>query len=133
MNVIKDAGEFEIYGRKVKDWSTQSHKNPDTIQAMDVQIPKDMDSTEIEFCDAIQIGRFGRRMMVTSKGYIGTAHPQSRVGDSIVLLQGASVPIILRSCEGGYKVIGEAYVHGIMEGEFWEAQDEANMQEFYLK
>jgi hypothetical protein len=72
-------------------------------------------------------------MMETSKGYVGIARPQSQVGNSIVLIQGASVPIILRRCEGDYRVIGEAYVHGIMDGEFWEAQDEATMQEFHLK
>ena len=133
METIKDAGEFEVYGKKLKDWSAQSQRNPGTIQAMTDQIPRDMDPTDDNLWDMIQIGRFGRRMMETSKGYIGTAHPQSQVGDSIVLLQGASVPIILRSCEGGYKVIGEAYVHGIMQGEFWEAQDEAKMENFHLR
>ncbi|KAL2061465.1 hypothetical protein VTL71DRAFT_6842 [Oculimacula yallundae] len=133
MEVIKDSGEFELYGRKLKDWSTVSLKYPNTIQTVHVHNLQTTDQTENDFWNAIEIGRFGRRMMETSKGYIGTAHSQSQVGDSIVLLQGASVPIILRPYEGAYKVIGEAYVHGIMEGEFWEAQDKAKMQEINLK
>jgi hypothetical protein len=71
--------------------------------------------------------------METRKGYIGMAHAQSQIGDVIALLQGASVPIILRRCESGYKVIGQSYVHGIMEGEYWNGQDEASMMEFHIK
>ena len=133
MGNIKEAGEFKIYGRKLKDWATPLQKSLGTIQTITDQNPKDMDPNELEIWTAIKIGQFCWRMMETSKGFIGTAHPQSQVGDSIVLLQGASLPIILRSCEGGYKVIGEAYVHGIMQGEFWEAQDEAKMENFHLK
>jgi hypothetical protein len=40
-------------------------------------------------------------------------------GDEIWILPGASVPLILRkvSAECRYRVVGDAYVHGIMHGE----------------
>lgn len=132
MEVIKDAGEFEIYGRRLKNWSTRLQEYPDTIEQMALLGPGATDSIEMDFWDSLQIGRLWRRMMETGKGYIGMAHAQSQVGDSIVLLAGASVPIILRPCEGGYRVIGVAYVHGIMDGEIWDAQDEIKMQEFHI-
>lgn len=82
-----------------------------------------MDPAIKEFWDVVQLGYLGRRLMETNKGYVGMAHAQSQAGDVIALLQGASVPIILRPCEGGYKVIGE----------YWDAQDEASMAEFHIK
>lgn len=58
---------------------------------------------------------------------------QASVGDSICLLEGCTVPVILRPCGGGYKLIGEAFVHGIMKGEFWKDQHKSSMQVFHLK
>ncbi|EPE24734.1 hypothetical protein GLAREA_08587 [Glarea lozoyensis ATCC 20868] len=132
---LKTTAEFKIYGRKLKHWFSSSHTDMSELQMVDapdssivIPIQKNHD-----FWSAFQIGYLGRRMMITGKGYVGLAHRQSMIGDFIVLLRGASVPIVLRPCEGGYRVIGEVYVHGIMNGEFWEAQDESTMQTFDLK
>jgi len=39
-----------------------------------------------------------RRIIITSNGYIGTAHPQVRKGDKIFSLQGSSIPyVVLRA------------------------------------
>jgi hypothetical protein len=39
-------------------------------------------------------------------------------GDKVVVLFGAELPFILRQDKDGhYQVIGEAYVHGVMDGE----------------
>ncbi|KAH7413344.1 heterokaryon incompatibility protein-domain-containing protein [Cadophora sp. MPI-SDFR-AT-0126] len=136
MDVIKEAGQFKIYGRKLNEWFGPSRRNLSSLEntnACKTTEYIDQGDRETYFWDSIQIGRFGRRLMETDLGYVGTAHSQAHVGDSIALLQGASVPIILRPCNGGYRVVGEAYVHGIMEGEFWEAQDESQMQTFRLK
>lgn len=67
--------------------------------------------------------------MTTEKGYLGwgpdnvygNEHDQMRVGDFIVILLGCSTPLVVRPCDevasGMYRVVGEAYVHGLMEGE----------------
>ena len=60
----------------------------------------------------------GRRMFITSRGYIGLGDGRSQAGDIVIIMLGADVPYILR--EGAidqYKLIGEAYVHGIMDGQ----------------
>jgi hypothetical protein len=132
---MKTAGEFKIHGRELKHWFSSTHTDMSELQMVGAPGLTSQETVEDDpkFWSAFQIGELGRRMMETGKGYVGIAHKQSRVGDSIVLLQGASVPIILRPCEDGYRVIGEAYVHGIMNGEFWGAQDESTMQTFDLK
>ncbi|KAG4433505.1 hypothetical protein IFR05_011014 [Cadophora sp. M221] len=64
----------------------------------------------------------GRRLFCTEEGRFGLG-PKS-VGqnegftDEIWILKGAKVPFILRREEGDkYRIVGEAYVHGIMYGE----------------
>lgn len=63
-----------------------------------------------------------RRLFVTKAGYIGLAHPL-RPGHVVVLFFffGGCVPFIVRKENAGdseyYHVVGEAYIHGIMDGE----------------
>ncbi|KAL8735817.1 MAG: hypothetical protein Q9166_000681 [cf. Caloplaca sp. 2 TL-2023] len=60
----------------------------------------------------------GQRLMVTDQGYIGWAHHRARKDDSLYILKGCSVPVILRPrAGGGFYVVGDAYVHGLMQGE----------------
>ncbi|KAK7961797.1 uncharacterized protein PG986_002622 [Apiospora aurea] len=58
------------------------------------------------------------RLMATSTGHIGWAHVRARVGDSIFILEGSAVPVILRPRpEGGFVLVGDAFVCGMMSGE----------------
>lgn len=51
----------------------------------------------------------------------GLCPPESKADDFICILYGCSVPVILREHSGGYmRLIGEAYVHGKMDGEAME-------------
>ncbi|OCK89500.1 uncharacterized protein K441DRAFT_690019 [Cenococcum geophilum 1.58] len=68
----------------------------------------------------------GRRLFITSKKYLGLGPESLKVGDSIFLLSGGKMPLILRPIvvgerpdRGGrnFHLVGEAYVHGIMHGE----------------
>lgn len=70
---------------------------------------------------------------VTRKGYVGTALYCLKEGDAIVLLAGVDRPMILRRVsEGsqGYRIVGPAYIHDMMEGELWD--DDADLSEFCL-
>ncbi|KAJ4354369.1 uncharacterized protein N0V89_006104 [Didymosphaeria variabile] len=60
----------------------------------------------------------GRRPFITRGGYLGLGPKDMRKGDIVVVVSGAEVPLILREVpEGGYKLVGEAYVDGVMDGE----------------
>ena len=64
----------------------------------------------------------GRRFFVTKKGYFGLGPQGLRPGDRVAIMFGLAVPLILRkytyeSGLPGYEILGESYVHGIMEGE----------------
>ncbi|KAE8381526.1 heterokaryon incompatibility protein-domain-containing protein [Aspergillus bertholletiae] len=56
-------------------------------------------------------------MFRTTKGYIGLSHPNTKSGDKVVVLLGAAVPMVLREYAEGHILIGQSYVHGIMDGE----------------
>ena len=43
-----------------------------------------------------------------------------KLGDITVVLFGGYVPYILRSKNGYYQFVGEAYIHGVMRGEVIE-------------
>jgi hypothetical protein len=67
------------------------------------------------------IQRFEATKMLfsTTDGYIGLGPKNSRGGDVVVIILGAGVPFILRPTnQGVYRLVGECYVHGIMDGEF---------------
>jgi hypothetical protein len=74
------------------------------------------------FEERMRIVTEGRSFFCTQRGRIGLG-PKSLGNDSggkdeVWILEGADVPFILRHEEGDrYRIVGEAYVHGIMYGE----------------
>lgn len=89
----------------------------------------------------------GRCFVVTARGYIGLAPLGTRVGDKVAVLQGGTVPFVLRGrgavpeevvvgAAAGQQVrcefVGEAFVLGIMEGEAVAQAREDEVKEFVL-
>lgn len=62
-----------------------------------------------------------RRPFRSERGYVGLGPLGMCRGDSIWILPGADVPFVFRPVgNGDFVVVGEAYVHKIMDGEFFE-------------
>lgn len=64
----------------------------------------------------------GQRAGNIPESIFGLVPRQARVGDRLCVLYGLSVPIVLRELHGAndgrrWQLIGEAYVHGFMDGE----------------
>ena len=65
-----------------------------------------------------------RRIFRTRDNLIGIGPRSIQTGDEIFILPGSNVPFIMRKREDGtHKLVGEAYVHGIMHGEALERCD----------
>jgi hypothetical protein len=75
-----------------------------------------------EIQNAVNRASWNRMFFVTENGYIGIGPVGMAPGDDVFLLLGGHVPYVLRSKETSacYHVIGESYVHGVMDGELWE-------------
>ena len=71
---------------------------------------KDFMESFNRYCD-------NRRFFWTREGRIGWGAEQVREGDVVGVLDGGSVPFVLRRVETGFEVVGDAFVHGIMDGE----------------
>ncbi|KPM45840.1 hypothetical protein AK830_g688 [Neonectria ditissima] len=90
---IKAVGlDLELYGEKMSTYSTCLHWNT------------------------------ARRLYLTENGYVGTGPDDTQEGDRVVVLFGATVPLLLRehttASEGdAWSYVGEAYCEGIMDGE----------------
>lgn len=81
----------------------------------------------------------GRRFCVTEAGYMAMVPPGTAEGDMVALLCGVDIPQILRgnsTADGGsgsgHRLVGEAYVHGLMDGEMMAGVGEADVEYFSL-
>jgi hypothetical protein len=61
-----------------------------------------------------------RKMIRTTKGYIGMGPRSTKEGDCVVLVQGGRVPLVLRPRDHHWELLGDCYLHGIMHGEGFE-------------
>jgi len=75
-----------------------------------------------------------RRPFIFKKGFVGLGPEILQAGDVICIFFGAKLPYILRPYEDGtWRLVGEAFVHGIMYGEFLEGRARDNFEVFRLK
>ncbi|TVY13033.1 Heterokaryon incompatibility protein 6, OR allele [Lachnellula arida] len=58
-----------------------------------------------------------RRLFISQTDILGLCPWNATVGDVICVLLGCRFPVILRPVEGKYRLVGEAYVDGLMNGE----------------
>jgi hypothetical protein len=102
--------------------------SPDIACALALSMTESVNRYHHERCQAIA----GKRIFfVTSNGYIGTGPPSMLVMDKVAVLSGLRIPLILREVGPHHKVVGAAYVHGIMQGEVWP-EDEGKLLEVTL-
>ncbi|KAF2730727.1 hypothetical protein EJ04DRAFT_567496 [Polyplosphaeria fusca] len=60
-----------------------------------------------------------RRLFKTRTGYLGTGSRSLAEGDEVWILHSGNLPLILRRLSNGHhQLVGEAFVYGLMHGEF---------------
>ena len=65
---------------------------------------------------------YGRRMARTENGHFALVPSKTQVGDSVAVCKGGQTPLILRGQQTDLELIGDSYVHGIMNGELCDVQ-----------
>jgi hypothetical protein len=57
---------------------------------------------------------FGRKFCITANGYIGWVPFEAQNSDLVCYFQGYKLPFIIRACGGRYQLVGDCYLHGLM-------------------
>jgi hypothetical protein len=127
------AAGFEAYGALLKEMlyyksiitydSRQEQNLPALIPGVSVDRQKEEYSDLIRSKERSQYARAldrqnDRRPFLSQQGYLGLAPAHAKEGDLVVILFGAVQPYVLRRSGQKYELVGEAYVYGIMDGEF---------------
>ena len=111
---LKGNTGFQVAGRRMQEyfWKKAEPEEIDAVRLRDALMQKD------------RVG-VRRRLVTTERGYVGMALETVEENDVVAVLLGCSMPVVLRKVEGGseqirWQVVGECYVHGIMDGEAME-------------
>jgi hypothetical protein len=115
-------GFERLYAAAPKDdtpETTKIHKSGifDWVWDFDEDEESTLRSQSWPFEVAVQEAHKGRRFCITRDGYMCTAPYNSERGDVVVIFEGFRMPFVLRKSGNDWKLVGDCYVHGIMDGE----------------
>jgi hypothetical protein len=110
-----------LWVAKVTD---QAHldKIVQSISAMEVQ----------RYQSTISQMTIGRRFIRTTGGRMGFAPKKTQVGDRICIICGGDTPYIIRPIRSFYRLLGDAYVSGVMDGEIIDRVLELRLWEYSI-
>jgi hypothetical protein len=63
-----------------------------------------------------------RKLFRTMKGFVGLAPELAKKGDSVALFKGGRLPLIIRQQGENWIIVGDCYVHGMMDGEVFNVE-----------
>jgi hypothetical protein len=95
-----------------------SWEEMENIIELGEKLPKSMDIMIEQIAASFRSAYVGRRMFRTKENHLGIAAESIEADDQIWILPGAAAPMVLRKVDDeNWKLVGEAYVYGIMNGE----------------
>ena len=110
----------EQYGTSFDSYLShaKAHQQGDT-QVLDTRRHQDSSSITNPLVEQATLGYVAphRKFFTTTKGLIGLGPRSMCTGDIICIMSGGRVPYVLREEKHHHRLIGEAYVHGLMEGQ----------------
>lgn len=59
----------------------------------------------------------GRKFCITENGYMGLVPEAAESGDQLLVVRGSRVLFVVYPYQEGYRLLGDAYIHGLMDGE----------------
>jgi hypothetical protein len=92
---------------------TENFRDDFCATALDSEATKD----QLDLLRSIDHYASRYRFCVTVDGFAGQVPPSTVVGDLVFLIMGSPVPFVMRPKGSMYQLIGQGYIHGIMNGE----------------
>ncbi|KAI0451780.1 heterokaryon incompatibility protein-domain-containing protein [Xylaria acuta] len=74
-----------------------------------------------EVRNAAVLMSYGRSIFVSKGGYIGLGPSSLHAGDCLAFLEGGKAPYVLRRKGELYEIVGDCYIHGLMQGEAFDS------------
>jgi hypothetical protein len=103
--------------RRLMVQGAKAFQLPDDEEGLEQDLIE-LDDATSRYASSARVQLIGWNVFVTEKGYLGLGPQHLQAGDVVSLIPGVEVPIVLRPGENGrYQLVGEAYLHGIMDGE----------------
>jgi hypothetical protein len=99
-----------------------------------------MEQYDVEYTQlyslAVMYAAYGRRVIVSQHGYVGLCPYSTRRNDCIVAFNGGKTAYILRETHRNgtmnFTYVGEAYIHGFMDGEAFQDTSETSAKVFTI-
>jgi hypothetical protein len=116
---MTDAEEFSDEEQDdASDYEEESRSSiPLDVEDRRLFSPMDMLNMAIEdYRSCLQIS-YGKRFAILDSGHIGVVPGHSKVSDAVLVAMGCSVPLVVRKVSSGTTLVGESYIHGVMDGE----------------
>lgn len=118
--ILKEAPSYEYMERQSVAGQTGETSQGDIVER---KIKERLPLPCLNYVNALQGVLRGWRFVTTVNGWVGVASNDPQPGDDVVIFSGAYVPFCLRPSTkrpGAYRLIGEAYIHGMMDGTVWD-------------
>jgi hypothetical protein len=113
---------------RIDEIGEKHFENPDTKTI-------DGDGIGLQYGAAVMKWTSGRAFCATKGRYLGWVPRGTEKGDLICVIHGGEAPYILRpdpQGQGHYHIMGDCYIHGIMEGQAM-ARSDLIQQEFHIR
>jgi hypothetical protein len=125
---------FEAFSKVLKAdyndvWGDWSAERGSTIENF-----TDLNVNAFELHDGIVDSMtWHRRLFTTKKGYIGIAAADIASNDALCILAGSQMPMLLRQEQDECLFVGQAYVHGIVDGEAMNVDIENFSRSYHIR
>jgi hypothetical protein len=97
--------DFRIGHKDFKDFFSSSTRNISKTHALTYHL-------------SLAVHSLRKRKLATTKGgYIAMVPRNVKRGDVVIVLLGCNFPVLVRPCGLYFRVLGECYVHGLMDGQ----------------
>ena len=116
---------MDEYRKVVEYLNLITHYDYHPVKVASIPYAQELETfaNESVFVDASFLAAYQRKFCSTNHGCIGLVPRTTQNGDLIAIFLGADVPFVLRSTSvETYELVGECYIHGIMNGEAFEGR-----------
>jgi Heterokaryon incompatibility protein (HET) len=129
-----DIGQNSASGKSLAEMYAAFRRKWALLPGESAGIDKDTEETVAAvYARAVWAASYGRKIFITKGGYVGLGPASTHRNDCIVFLCGGRTAYILRKLKNkeAFTFLGEAYVHGTMNGEVFEKDH--TLKEFPIK